>query len=209
MMNDEKKLINRCKKGDNNAQKVIFEKFSPVMYAICLRYLKDKAVADDIMQEGFYIVFTKIKQFKGTGSFEGWIKRIMINLSLKHLKKRSKNHFYEVTEIEQYTDLQSIRSNEETKINFDDEKSVVTNTEFTQDEIFDAISQLPEGFRTVFNLYAIEGYKHKEIAEILEISINTSKTQLLRARKQLQYKLYKLALKKHNAKNLEFYKEVI
>ena len=206
-MNNEKDIINRCRKEDSNAQKEVFEKYSPVMMGVCMRYLKDQHVASDIMQEGFIIVFTKISQFKGLGSFEGWIKRIMINLSLRYLKKKAKNHFYDIDEFDKYADLQS--NTEDVNIDFGNKKSVIINTEISQNEIFGAVAELPDGFRTVFNLYVMEGYKHKEIAKELGISINTSKTQLLRARKQLQDKLYLIAIAKQKQKNIKFYKEVI
>ncbi len=210
-MNDEKKLINRCKNGDYDAQKILFEKYSRVMMGICMRYVKDKYAAEDIMQDGFIVIYTKIGQYKGLGSFEGWMKRIMINLSLKYLKNKSKNYFYEIGEIEQTSNLLNSKREEEQNVNIDfgNIKSVILNTEISQHEIFDAVAELPDGFRTVFNLYSIEGYKHKEIAKELGISINTSKTQLLRARKQLQKKLYKVAIEKHKAQNIKFYKEVI
>ncbi len=206
-MNNEKDIINRCRKEDSNAQKEVFEKYSPVMMGVCMRYLKDQHASSDIMQEGFIVVFTKISQFKGLGSFEGWIKRIMINLSLRYLKKKAKNHFYDIDELDKYADLQS--NTEDVNIDFGDKKSVITNTEISQNEIFGAVAELPDGFRTVFNLYVMEGYKHKEIAKELGISINTSKTQLLRARKQLQDKLYLIAIAKQKQKNIKFYKEVI
>jgi len=206
-MNNEKEIINRCRKEDSNAQKEIFEKYSPIMMGVCMRYLKDKHVASDIMQEGFIVVFTKISQYKGLGSFEGWIKRIMINLSLRYLKIKAKTHFYDIDELDKYADLQA--NSGEQNIDFNDKKSVITNTEISQNDIFNAVAELPDGFRTVFNLYVMEGYKHKEIAKELGISINTSKTQLLRARKQLQDKLYLIAIKKQKQKNIKFYKEVI
>ncbi len=207
-MNNEKEIISRCKNGDNDAQKTLFEEYSLTMMGVCMRYLKDKHAASDIMQEGFIVVFTKIAQYKGLGSFEGWIKRIMINLSLRYLKKKSKNHFYDIDELDKYANLQS-KTDEDVNIDFTDKKSVITNTEITQHEIFETVAELPDGFRTVFNLYVMEGYKHKEIAKKLDISINTSKTQLLRARKQLQDKLYIIALAKQKEKNIKFYKEVI
>ena len=208
-MNLTKKIIEKCKNNDSDAQKELYEKYYPIMYGICLRYIKEKQAAEDVMQEGFFIIFTKIKQFKGTGSFEGWMKRIMMNLSLKYLKKKSKKFFYDIDEIDKSEFSTFQPTDNEQNIDFTNKKSVITNTPFTQDEIFDAVSELPDGFRIVFSLYAIDGYKHREIAKKLNISISTSKTQLLRARKQLQEKLYKKALQKQKEKKMEFYKEVI
>ena len=99
-MNLDTNLIKLCKEKDTDAQKVIYERYTPIMLAICMRYLKEKQTAEDVMQEGFFIIFTKINQFKGTGSFEGWMKRIMINLSLKYLKKQSQNYFYNIEDID-------------------------------------------------------------------------------------------------------------
>ena len=192
----DKNIIKQCKNQDINAQKLLYEAYSDIMFGICLRYLKEKQVAEDVMQEGFFIIFTKIKQFKSKGTFEGWMKRIMINLSLKYLKKQSKKHFFEIDKIDkqEFSTYQPV--DKEQNIDYNDKKSVITNTKLSQKDIFQAVSELPEGFRTIFNLYAIEGYKHKEIAKKLQISISTSKTQLLRARRQLQEKLYLLSLKK-------------
>jgi len=208
-MSNDSNLINRCKKGDRQAQQIIYEKYSSVMLAICIRYVKDRMLAEDIMQEGFMTIFAKVGQFKDKGSFEGWMKRIMINSSLKSLQISSKNNHFDIDEMNDVS-LSNLQADEyEVDINYTDPKSVIENTNFSQDEILKVVSELPDGFRVVFNMYAIENYKHKEIAEILGISISTSKTQLIRARKNLQDKLFKLGLKKQKDINNNEYSKVL
>ena len=191
----DKSIIDKCKENDSKAQKELYEKYSSQMLGICIRYLKEMKAAEDAMQEGFIKILTKIHQFKNIGSFEGWMKRIMINTALMQLRIRKKEITH--TGFDEVNETKIEKENSDEKIvNEKDIKSLVTNTEFTQKEIFDAISELPQGFRTVFNLYALEEYKHKEVAKMLGISTGTSKSQLLRARRKIQEKLYKLALEK-------------
>jgi len=181
-------IIRQCKKGDKKAQEYIFNKYSPVLFGISLRYMKDRMHADDVMQDAFLTIFTKIKQFKGAGSFEGWIKRITVNTALMQLRRDKKEFTYEF--------IENIKKEEKEEKNLDisDRKSVINNADFSQNEIFDTLSKLPQGFRTVFNLYVIDGLKHKEIAEVLKISVGTSKSQLMRGRKKLEELLYEKAL---------------
>lgn len=208
-MTIDKEIVINCKKGDSKAQQYIYETFAPVMLGVCMRYLKDKMIAEDIMQEAFMVIFSKIEQFKGKGSFEGWMKRIMINASLKYLQKVKGNYYFDIDEVRDESVYSSQPNDNEVEINFSDKKSVIENTEFSKDEIMSVVSELPDGFRIVFNMYAVEGYKHKEIAKTLGISISTSKTQLIRARKQLQEKLFKLGIKKQTEKNNKDYSEVL
>ena len=139
------------------------------MLGVCRRYVKNLEEAEDIMVEGFYKVLTKINMYSGEGSFEGWIRRIMINESLMHLRKV--NHFRFTEEIDANIDLP-------------EEPTIVE--EIAAQEIIDLLDELPNGYRTVFNLYVVEGYKHREIAEELGISINTSKSQLILAKKRME-----------------------
>jgi RNA polymerase sigma factor (sigma-70 family) len=208
-MTVDKNIVIRCKEGDIKAQQYIYEEFSPVMLGVCMRYLKDKMLAEDIMQEAFMVIFAKVGQFKDKGSFEGWMKRIMINASLKHIQKNKGNYHFDIDDVRDENVYSTHPSNDDVEINFSNKKSVIENTEFSREEILSVVAELPDGFRIVFNLYAVEGFKHKEIAENLGISISTSKTQLIRARKQLQEKLYKLGIKKHKEKNNKYYSEVI
>lgn len=192
-----KKIIDKCKTNDRDAQKLIFETYASQVLAICVRYVKEVSIAEDIMQETFITVFLKISQFKGTGALGGWIKRIAVNTSLMHIREAKKsissnNLEYFLKEEENY----------EPEIIYDitNKKGIIEQADFSSQEMMDAITLLPHGFRTVFNLYAIEGYKHKEIAKQLEISIGTSKSQLLRARKKLQQILYTKAIEKKKNK---------
>lgn len=165
----EEKLIEACRKGDRKSQRELYEKYSPLMYSVCRRYVIELQEAEDILVCGFTKVFNKIDQFKGDGSFEGWIRRIMVNESLTYLR-RNKSMFLEVEieKAEREPDYQQMHNQLEVE------------------DLYKLIDQLPTGYKTVFNLYAIEGFSHKEIAEQLGINENTSKSQLSRARVHLQ-----------------------
>jgi RNA polymerase sigma factor (sigma-70 family) len=173
-------IVSDCKKGDRIAQGNLFDLYAPKMLGVCIRYFHSRTEAEDILQEGFIKVFTKIKSYKGEGAFEGWMKRIFINTALEQIRK--KKNMYVVSDFEQvahehYTD--DLVNNLDTSI------------------LLKLIDALPIGYRTVFNLYAIEGYPHKEIAELLEISEGTSKSQLSRARALLQHQLQNYSEKKY------------
>ena len=178
-MQSEKNIIKRVKLQDPIAQKTLYEKYSPVLYGICVRYLKQTPAAEDALIESFYKIFNKIAQFKEEGSFEGWMKRITINECL--MKLRKKNNLSLHVEIEKAYTVK-------------DDPVAISNINYQ--ELLDILEDLPAGYRTVFNLYVIEGFKHREIAEQLGISINTSKSQLILAKKKMR-ELYK---KKHNQK---------
>ncbi len=165
----EEKLIAACRKGDSKAQREIYEKYSPTMFAVCRRYVVELQEAEDVLVCGFTKAFQKIDQFKGEGSFEGWVRRIMVNEALTFIR-RNKSMYLEV-EIEKAgrePDYQQMHNQLEVE------------------DLQKLIDRLPTGYKTVFNLYAIEGFSHKEIAEKLGISENTSKSQLSRARVHLQ-----------------------
>ena len=164
----EKELINACRKGDRKAQEVLYKRFAPKMFGVCKRYLRKYEDAEDVCIEGIAKVFQKLDMYKGKGSFEGWVRRIMVNEALMFLRK--KNNFNMTVEI----------SNIEIK----SQVSVVD--ELAAEDILNLLNKLPVGYRTVFNLYALEGYKHREIAELLGISINTSKSQYRLACKRLR-----------------------
>lgn len=171
----EEVLIEKLKKQDRLAQKELFDKYKSLFYAIALRYASSKDEAKDILQETFMKIFANIKKYSGTGSFEGWMKKILVNHSINYFRRNSK-HFFE--------DVEKVKD-----ISYDE---IYKQNDFSYEEIFEAIKQLPLGYRTIFNLYAIEGYKHKEIAEMLNISENTSKSQYHRAKLFLQYKLQQI-----------------
>lgn len=182
-MFDTEKIVEKCKKNDREAQKLLFETYSPVLFGICLRYAKDKYEAEDTLQDGFLKILNKISDFNGSGSFEGWMKRIIVNTAITNYHKNKKhNQNHDINEIH------------ETNI----EGSNFESADYTSEELMKVVNSLPDGYRIVFNLYAIEGYKHKEIAEQLNIDINTSKSQYSRAKKLLRKKLEQLSKIKIN-----------
>lgn len=171
-MSDEE-LVLRCCRNDPKAQEELFKRFSAKMLGVCMRYAASRDEAEDALQEGFIKVFRKIESFRSQGSLEGWVKRIMINTSLDHFRK-----------------------NKELRLNMDIEShdfagSVAPSISGTLGarDLMKMISAMPPGFRAVFNLYAIEGYAHKEIGEMLGITESTSKSQYSRARAYLQRQL--------------------
>jgi len=168
-MSIEAKILEGCIKGERGAQERLYRHYAPTMLGICLRYTKSREEADDVMQEGFIKVFLNIERFRQEGSFEGWIKRIMVNTAL--------NYYHKAKKLNSHRNIDDIR---ETDIIEDDEP--MPKTRFSQQEMLDAIQELPEGYSKVFNLYVFEKYKHKEIAEMLNISVNTSKSQLSKSR---------------------------
>lgn len=192
-----KKIIRQCKQYNKKAQAYIFKKYSYDFLGICLRYIKDRAKAEDVMQDAFITIFSKIDQYKGTGSFEGWMKRITLNTALIQLRKNKKEI---VSDNFEYFEAQNNISEQIKDLNPSDMQSVIEHAKFQQYEIIEIMNELPDGFRTVFNLYVIEGMMHREIAEELGISIGTSKSQLLRARVKLKKLLYKKALSKIRTK---------
>lgn len=168
-MSSETDLIEGCIRGDRKMQYELYERFSPKMYGVCLRYAANAEEAEDILQEGFIKVFKKIGSYRGDGSFEGWIRRIFVNTAIEHFRKKSY--------------LQPITEQEESSI---EGKYVSVLDSLAEKDIIKLIQQLSPGYRTVFNMYVIEGYTHKQIAEALKISEGTSKSQLSRAKLILQ-----------------------
>ncbi|SKC09732.1 RNA polymerase sigma factor [Dyadobacter psychrophilus] len=169
LFSNEGQLIKALRKEDPKAQRQLYDKYSARMLALCFRYICDDMAAEDVMVEGFIRVFAKIEQFNEEGSFEGWIRRIMVNEALGYLRKQKRI-------------LEDTLSDEAN--NIPDYAHADQNLE-TQ-ELLNLIETLPTGYRTVFNLYAIEGYPHIEIAQMLGIAESTSKSQLHRARAMLQ-----------------------
>jgi len=168
MLSDDE-LLRGCSKGDRNIQKMLYERFAHKMYLVCLRYTKNQMEAEDILQESFIKIFENLPKFRKECPLEAWIKRIVINTALK--QNRSKLYLYPAVDIE---DVQE---------NFIEE---ITLSQFHFTELLQMIQQLAPRYQVVFNLYAIEGYQHNEIAEMLGISEGTSKSQYSRARAQLQ-----------------------
>jgi len=181
-LSDEEQLIAGCKEGKPWAQKEIFERYSGVMLSVCVRYVTDRETARDILQDGFIKLYTKIDTFSGSGSFAGWVRRIFVTTSLEYL--RQNDALKQRASIEEYGN--SIPDNDATVLD-----------KISADDLMECIAKLPDGYRTVFNLYAIEGYSHPEIAEMLGINESTSRSQFMRARKILQTNVHSLIGQDH------------
>ncbi len=166
--------------GDSKSHELLYKYFAPKMYGICLRFAGNGMEADDILQDGFIKVFTKLKEFRNEGSLEGWIRRTIINTAINQYRKNSR-----YSKIQDIDDLEVPITNEES-----------VHDKLSKEELVKLIQELPNGYRTVFNLNVIEGYTHKEIGKMLNISDNTSKSQLTRARSILQKKVLLLMKKK-------------
>jgi RNA polymerase sigma-70 factor (ECF subfamily) len=165
----EEKLIQACIDEQKSAQKELYDFFAPKMYYVCLRYARHEMEAQDMLQDGFIKVFDNIAKFKNNGSFEGWVRRIMVNTSLNHCRKRSFKQ--EQIGIEDYQD------------------KVVSSkaiSNLSEQELLKLIQGLPDGYRMVFNLYVIEGYSHREIADLMGTTESTSRSQLAKSRKWMQ-----------------------
>jgi len=165
-------LIEGCILGNPVMQKNLYDKYAPKMYGICLRYAANSEDAKDILQDGFVKVFINLSKFKAMGSFEGWMRRIFVNTAIELYRK--KNQLYAISE------------NQEENIPNQDISAL---DELEAEDIIRLISELPNGYRTVFNLFAVEGYSHKEIATMMKISEGTSKSQYARAKAWLQEKI--------------------
>jgi len=173
----EQQMIDGCKANDRRAQRAVYDRYTPVMSAVARRYTARDADADDVIVSAFYKVFAKIASFSENGSFEGWIRRIVVNEALMLLrKKHALRQTAELTEVNP------------TVFSVGPEATA----RLAEADIMALLDKMPTGYRTVFNLYVIEGYKHREIAELLDISINTSKSQLILAKKRMREQLEKL-----------------
>jgi RNA polymerase sigma factor (sigma-70 family) len=180
-MKSDDQIIRGCIDGKRKAFNQLFDTYAPVMLGVCMRYCKNRIDAEDVMQDGFIKVFGQIHKFRQEGSFEGWIKRIMINAAIDNYQSNLKHAFHEdVTEIDPAAGPVESVSN-------DDDLPAEMN--IPHKKLMEMIQELPDGYRVVFNLFAIENYNHKEIASLLGISENTSKSQLLKARKALRKKI--------------------
>ncbi len=176
-MSSEQDILAGCLKGKQQAQRKLYEKYSRLLLGVCNRYAVSLEEAEDILQEGFVKIFLNIKEFKGEGSLLAWMRRIMINTAITHFHKTRKHRYHD--------DLSEVQ---ETRF----EEKGWSEVDFSREELYKVIHQMPDGYRMVFNLYAVEGYKHREIAEILGIDENTSKSQYSRARTWLQQRLNRI-----------------
>lgn len=170
---DEKEIVDGCLRGSRKAQQALYDRFASKMLGLCFRYCDSIEEAEDVLQEAFIRVFQHIGTVRNEGALEAWVRRIMINTSLNYLAK--------IAEYRYHDDLDEIPEGSQPE--------AVTGGEMEVEELLSLIKSLPVGYRTVFNLFEIEGYGHPEIAAMLGISVNTSKSQLLKARRMLQRKL--------------------
>ncbi len=171
----EFELIKGCIKQQANCQRMLYEQYSGKLMAVCLRYAKDSMEAEDMLQDAFVRIFNYINQFKFEGSFEGWMRRITVNVALKYIQKK-KLQFAEVNELQEAT------------ANI----PAMAYSHLGEDVLMQLIQQLPTGYKIVFNLNVIEGYSHEEIAAMLNIKASTSRSQLVKARKILQEQIIQL-----------------
>lgn len=167
---DELQLIDGCRRGDRLAQKELYEKYSRKMMGVCLRYVNDRETARDLLQDGFVKVFTRIDAYSGLGSFEGWMRKIFVNGALEYLRRS--DVLREATGLDNTAELVQTGGS--------------AISEISAKELMALVGKLPTGFRTVFNLFAIEGYSHKEIADMLHITEGTSRSQYSRAKETLR-----------------------
>ncbi|WP_162126764.1 RNA polymerase sigma factor [Flavobacterium phycosphaerae] len=167
---DLKQLINDCKNNNRKAQEQLYQLYSPKLFAVCLKYSRNYSEAQDNLQDGFLIIFNKIEQFSFKGSFDGWLKRIMINNVLQHYRNQT------------FLSLVNEDVEDDCEIDLDDEN-------ISLDYLLKIIQELPDRYRLVFNLYVLDGFTHQEIADMLSINIGTSKSNLARARMILKDKI--------------------
>ncbi len=163
-------IILKCKEGDSSAQKIIYDNFASKMYAVCLRYVSNKYDAQDVLQDGFLKIFQSISDYNFSGSFEGWLRRIFVNTAIDFLKNKKKLSCDDYSENYDYYESESLSLAEQVDAF----------------ELLGMLTELPHKYRTVFNLYVIEGMSHEEISKILKISAGTSRSNLTRARNLLK-----------------------
>lgn len=177
--NDEKAMLKACLKGDLKAQRCFYNRFANKMMGVCWRFAKSREEAEDLLQEGFFKVFCDLPRYRGEGSLEGWVRQVIVNVALQHVRKR-KLLFQSVSE----NDLGNLQDKSHEQL-------------FQQFEVADLLKMLhilPEGCRVIFNLFVLEGFSHKEIAEELKITTGTSKSQLAKARMLLKEQVKKIQI---------------
>ncbi|WP_366942009.1 RNA polymerase sigma factor [uncultured Nonlabens sp.] len=180
---NEKKLIQKAAQGDRKSQKHLFDKHAPKMLSVCRQYISPVETAEEIMLNGFFKTFTKLDSFSHEGSFEGWVRRIMVRECIDHLRKKDPFKFKD--EIS------------EEKVGCDDTEE--EESDLPLDLIQECVDNLPNGYKSVFMMYAVDGFKHKEIAQALNISENTSKTQYRKARLMLQVEVQQIRKQRYEA----------
>lgn len=172
---DEITLVSDCLKGNPKAQKAFFDKFAPKMMTVCLRYMKSSEEAEDMLQDAMIKVFHYLDRYKNEGSLEGWIRRIIVNTCLDQIRKNSK--------------LIGVQSTEDVEYKLSSDDKILEH--MAAAELLSLIQKMPDGYRVVFNMFAIEGFSHQEIAQHLNITESTSKSQYLRARAYLRERIEK------------------
>jgi len=175
---DLAQLIEACKREERRAQHALYARFGAMMFSVSVRYTNSRADAEDVVQEAWVKVFRHLDSFSRNHSFEGWLRRIVVNTAITHYRKNLRHvHHLDIDEVHATpADLEAFKE-----------------CEFTREELDRAIGQLPTGYGLVFNMYVIDGMKHKEISDLLGIDVNTSKSQLSRARKYLQEVLTRMS----------------
>jgi len=176
----EEELIRKCTEGDEACCRMLFEKYYGTMLNVCRRYAKDMEEAEDMLQEGFIRLFKNLKQFDGLGSFEGWVRRVMVTTSINYFRKFHLNDKVQYLENEKLAVLEAVHT--ASSDNY-------TGGSSDSEMLLTMIRQLPPAYKVVFNLHAIEGYSHAEIAGMLNITESTSRSNLAKARQNLQFKL--------------------
>lgn len=175
-MLNEKQLVEQCISNSDGALDELYHKYAPKLFGICLRYTRNQEEAEDLLHDGFIRILENLKFFRHEGSFEGWLRRIMVTSAINHYRKNKQRGMDQ-----ELTDY---------RLNNWSSDPVIDH--LSMNELLEVIRELPEGYQVVFNLYVIEGYKHREIGEMLEISENTSKSQFMKARKALQHKIIEM-----------------
>jgi len=177
LINDisENEIVSGCLKGNVKYQKILFEKYSGKFMTVCMRYANDQMQAEDMLQEGFIRIFNHLNQFKSEGSFEGWMRRIVVNVCLKIIKNKRIN----------------FSTDDDSGVQIPD-TSTDAPSHLSEDELLRLIKRLPTGYRIIFNLHAIEGFSHDEIGDMLKIKASTSRSQLVKARRMLQQQIINL-----------------
>ncbi len=169
-------MIQRCLAGEAQAQRKLYDTYKVPLFRICMRYAQDRSEAEDILQDGFVKIFADLPKYRGSGAFGGWLHRVVVNVALQHIRRRRR--------LFPAIDLQEVHE----QVPSDED----IHSDLNAKALTQLIQQLPPGYRAVFNLYVIEGYSHKEIAEQLGITTSTSKTQLFKAKATLKGLLEKL-----------------
>ncbi|MDF1866112.1 MAG: sigma-70 family RNA polymerase sigma factor [Saprospiraceae bacterium] len=174
----EEQLVKSCLRGDSTAQRALYEHFKVPMFRLCLRYAKDRPEAEDLLQDGFIRVFLDLHQYKFNGALGGWIRRVIVNVALQHIRKNKK--------MSNVVELETVVNDYQTDEDVFSNMGVKALTKIIQ--------KLPPGYRAVFNMYVIEGYSHKEIAEKMNFTVGSSKSQLSKAKAMLREMLEKIMM---------------